>query len=1632
MSIPALCPVAHDGTFKDIVTAVGLELGISIHSNKSTLCNWLAKGLSIAESFERSLTAAGLTPAAPLRYLIACLAPQVPTGSLIEYVERMLKLVLQGKWFFPVTAFDISLLTITFEDLITAHLPDVSQHLSSIDCSASALLSPLMQRLFAGSLPIAACCDIARACLAGQGGVALARAGCCLLVWHRNELLACQDMHGVTKVLAPSGRGKQQHSIRASLPNMLVSEMGPFAAGPFPVHLSASAAGVSPALGKHSSEAILGHAEFALHVRYLLHKNVMLSRVLRLPFGAPPLVRRGAPTVAAVAPSLGHNRSTSSNQLCVHVPSLHVLQLRSYHWVGFDLDHTLAQYNDALIAQHIVYAALMQLYSKFPADAVAVQQAAWKAARGTAAASNVTAGGVTRPASSSLASAASDTSADSMVVLPDCMQPQLPPAVVASLYRRYRAISRKAAPADGPAPRSRRGSMGGRGTAHRSSDAGKGGTSAAADALSASAGSGAAADSSKPFVLNSGPEPLWLHLCEAGVVLDRVLGNVLWVDSNAHVKLGFHGSSALGHEQLMAQYPASGGPGSSRSRSVSGTSAGSSTAASSMHQIGGQSATSYSAATHSVREKLPGLVPRLPGALFPPRQAYSPSDPTGGARFIVAHTGFDSPLAAVFALLVQESDAWAAELPIRPAVDYSFLFAAAAEAVRFTYTRFASQGFPAVLANVTPFLHMGDPPPASATAGRTPPQNTRRSMQSGDISSSGNVLPAAAYNKVPKAVKQAAGKALLSWLRDLRTSDVRRNVDGQPETAAGHVRTFLMTNADFEHARAVLCSLLGPDWIEAFDLVIVSARKKSMFEAAQTQLGAFVASTELTPFKAVDARSGRARALTKATLPAAAVPSVVSPGITPSLPHGRLVRVASFASPRRASRTSSLVSEGSDGGLSTGSDGTGQRTLDITHRRRTVSAERGAGGGLAAARIRSFDSQDSSTLAPSEHGPGASPGPRPSPLGAAAHHWSPKLRRLSRAEDFVPETDLDTFPGLGLPAVRTKTPPTHAAAAAATSSSAWGSSAGGAAAAAATPRSRLDRTRSMRSNAPPPLNLKKGILFAGGNIPQLLATMAESSGVRSVASLRVLYVGDHAATDVLLAGQLGWHTLAVSKRLAFAMAAEVCHKEHVAAAGAAATAAAASFVAPNTSSSGRRSSLTMAWMRGKTPLRPPAVTASERGLSAGHPLLLAHSSRNAGALSAGAQSDVRKRARTLSKQVREEAATEAAIAAALLQVGVSEPCLLPNATRANGGSAAGDSNDAEGANGGPSVELDSEAAADSVICDVMACRTWSQLPAYTWSEAAACLVTSSRGQAGRNVSRGRGLGQGQHAFWPLSVHTAASDVAVTGPDSPFGFCGASPTWVEGLALSSPNCKGVIPSVQWLARAMPLPSAKAPSSASAARGGLPLPRKQLSGTQPSGRGVVEMHALVRCDYGPDSVDTLTAAAVRQGCGFPEEMSFAFGMGAEPPPGMLRQAFTRCYSAVPLALERSPFAVQAVQEGSGARTVGPLRPPPTASDVLTAATTAPASASGVHVPWCGDMLLLHMRCSEVHFPWAQGLWRWHAAWVTSVYPWPQSDWSGLLLAPSSAASEGSLHGVVEDGEGSAHDSASASDADEGDPS
>ena len=234
-----------------------------------------------------------------------------------------------------------------------------------------------------------------------------------------------------------------------------------------------------------------------------------------------------------------------------------------------------------------------------------------------------------------------------------------------------------------------------------------------------------------------------------------------------------------------------------------------------------------------------------------------------------------------------------------------------------------------------------------------------------------------------------------------------------------------------------------------------------------------------------------------------------------------------------------------------------------------------------------------------------------------------------------------------------------------------------------------------------------------------------------------------------------------------------------------------------------------------------------------------------------------------------------------------------------------------------------------------------------------------------------GLG-GEDALWPLSVHDSAGEVGLVGPDTPFGFAGTGLTWLEGVALASPSCMGIIPSVEWLVRALPTPGAKVKLRRNTMKARPAPPPTARLGRRAAIQGNVTVTGEGRWG-GPDA---LLQGAVRDGCGWDPHTAFACGLGATPPPNAFWQAITRCYGATPPALARSPFSVQIMWDGGGKVSLV-LRPLPPRAAVLTAATThLPRQRHAA--PWGPKQaLILRLNCSDTAAVWASGLWRWFAA-------------------------------------------------------
>ena len=127
--------------------------------------------------------------------------------------------------------------------------------------------------------------------------------------------------------------------------------------------------------------------------------------------------------------------------------------------------------------------------------------------------------------------------------------------------------------------------------------------------------------------------------------------------------------------------------------------------------------------------------------------------------------------------------------------DYSKLSKDIAGAFRFVYTKFCADGFPAVLAHPEEYM-----------------------------------------------VKQTATR---EWLRRLRDE-------------CG-VRLFALTNAGFDHANALMTYSYGEDWLTMFDVVVVEAKKRTLF-SPEAQATASGSTLHLKPFLRLNKAGARQRA----------------------------------------------------------------------------------------------------------------------------------------------------------------------------------------------------------------------------------------------------------------------------------------------------------------------------------------------------------------------------------------------------------------------------------------------------------------------------------------------------------------------------------------------------------------------------------------------------------------------------------------------------------------------------------------------------------------------------------------------------------------------------------------------------
>ena len=196
-----------------------------------------------------------------------------------------------------------------------------------------------------------------------------------------------------------------------------------------------------------------------------------------------------------------------------------------------------------------------------------------------------------------------------------------------------------------------------------------------------------------------------------GAVGDKELGNVLWLDGDARVARGWHGSRELSAAVLAATYGAA------------------------------------------------------------PLALNNPTDKK--RRYAVAHVQTGLPLLALFALAVDErdTDVGGGSAAAAPTLSYCAIYNHVSSAFRRIFSS------------------------------KTPAKDNAETIMREDL---------------PKYIDRS--EAVAPWLRSLRSAGVK---------------TFLVTNADWDHTEALCKRALGEQWRDLFEIVVVESAKPGFFTATK-------------------------------------------------------------------------------------------------------------------------------------------------------------------------------------------------------------------------------------------------------------------------------------------------------------------------------------------------------------------------------------------------------------------------------------------------------------------------------------------------------------------------------------------------------------------------------------------------------------------------------------------------------------------------------------------------------------------------------------------------------------------------------------------------------------------------------
>lgn len=538
-------------------------------------------------------------------------------------------------------------------------------------------------------------------------------------------------------------------------------------------------------------------------------------------------------------------------------PALSRFNLTDYDWLGFDLDHTLVTYKQAEFNKHMFYAAVRQMMEG--------------GARAAEAAMKV--GGDLASALTTLTDAARWSLFATVALL------RFTDGSVASSPSHTDASHSPTAAGASAAPLPAAASAQARAMAHVSMD----------DLRRVAAFVG----DSTALATNVANVPFTPSFARVYVIIDCLLANILLLDCAAAVMHATHAGEAFTTARIAAVY----GDGPLEGYTYGDTL----TAVPRAPSMIGMPVSSGGTPASAAR--------RVPSSRTMDAAGEEAAPPRVHRRYGTIHTGFDECLpalvttvaAAVDALLHPSSLAGASSTNF----DYSGVCDVCIESVRACFSSYCTYGFAAITQDLPRFV---DPQPIAKTFLTSlrrlplPPRTSSRAGTSG--AGTYRMQTARTLSSHASATSSAGGGQREAPHAPPRIAHTRR------------MRTFMLTNAAWEHTNAVMTYAYGAGWTDLFDMIVTSAGKKNFFRPPATdsapanRLTVHSARVSFTPGAAAEdtAATARPSARAPASHPMHTVSSAQLRAVDTK--SGRVIPVrvgAALSEARSSTRTSTRV-----------------------------------------------------------------------------------------------------------------------------------------------------------------------------------------------------------------------------------------------------------------------------------------------------------------------------------------------------------------------------------------------------------------------------------------------------------------------------------------------------------------------------------------------------------------------------------------------------------------------------------------------------------------------------------------------------------------------------------------------------